>query len=352
MNCCPECFGDRGLRRNIIPSLSIQTGRCSYCGSDNVAILLPRSLADYFELLISAYELKAEGKLLVQWFREDWGMFEHPSMDDSRAKDLVAEIVDDREIVRQTFLPLNYLGVDRLGEWERLRDELMYHNRFFPESDIDLDRLENLLSPLTLDSDEVPRSWYRARIQTGDTPFEVEEMGAPPKRTASYGRANPAGIPYLYLGSTQATAVSEIRPHTGEIACVAEFTTPNDLKLVDLRNPRRMVSPFLLEDAADIGRMRSDLPFLERLGEELTRPVVPQAAAIDYTPSQYLCEFIKRCGYNGVVYRSSVSDGINLALFDPEVAEPGAVTQYRIVRVSVDAVIFHPMIRYHSSDVA
>jgi hypothetical protein len=38
--------------------------------------------------------------------------------------------------------------------------------------------------------------------------------------------------------------------------------------------------------------MRSDLPFLERLGDELTRPVVPQAAAIDYTPSQYLSEFI------------------------------------------------------------
>lgn len=82
--------------------------------------------------------------------------------------------------------------------------------------------------------------------------------------------------------------------------------------------------------------MRSDLPFLERLGEELTRPVVPQAAAIDYTPSQYLCEFIKKCGYNGVVYRSSVSDGINLALFDPAVAEGSDVVQYRISRVSVE----------------
>ena len=84
--------------------------------------------------------------------------------------------------------------------------------------------------------------------------------------------------------------------HTGEMVCVADFTTPPNLKLVDLRSPRKMVSPFLLEDAADIGRMRSDLPFLERLGDELTRPVVPQSAAIDYTPSQYLCEFIKKCG--------------------------------------------------------
>lgn len=336
MNCCAECFGDRGLRRNIIPSLSTQTGRCSYCSSENVAILPPVQLAEYFELLISAHQLDAGGKLLIHWFREDWGLFDHPNMDDSRANDLLAEVMDDGEIARQSFLPVNYVGADPLGQWERLRDELMYHNRFFPKTDIDLDRLESLLSPLTLDPDEVPTSWYRARIQTGDAPFDASMMGAPPRRTASFGRANPAGIPYLYLGSTQTTAVSEIRPHTGEIACVAEFGTPNDLKLVDLRNPRKMVSPFLLADAADIGRMRSDLPFLERLGDELTRPVVPQAAAIDYTPSQYLCEFIKKCGYNGVVYRSSVSDGINLALFDPALGEPGAVTQYRVARVSVD----------------
>ncbi len=89
-------------------------------------------------------------------------------------------------------------------------------------------------------------------------------MGAPSKRIASHGRANPAGIPYLYLGSKPVTAISEVRPYTGEKACVADFTTPADLKLIDLRNPRSMVSPFLLADAADIGKMRNDLPFLER----------------------------------------------------------------------------------------
>jgi hypothetical protein len=169
-------------------------------------------------------------------------------------------------------------------------------------------------------------------------PFRAREMGAPPQQLASHGRANPAGIPYLYLASTPLAAISEIRPHTGERACVAEFATKPKLKLVDLRSPRNMVSPFLLAGAIDIGKMRSDLPFLERLGEELTRPVVPQSAAIDYTPSQYLCEFIKKCGFEGVIYRSSVSDGMNLALFEPRRARCGTVTQYRVTRVSVDIV--------------
>lgn len=337
MHCCAECFGDRGLRRSIFPLRSTATGRCSYCGTDGVAILTPPQLAEYFELLISAYRPDAAGQLLVQWFREDWGLFAHERMDEPRANALLAEILDDGEIVRHAFTPAIPPEADRVGEWEKLRDELMYRNRFFPDANIDLERLELLLSHLKVDPDEVPDAWYRARIKTGDAAFAVGEMGAPPKRVASHGRANPAGIPYLYLGSTPITSISEIRPHTAEIACVADFRTPADLKLVDLRHPRRMVSPFLLEGARDIGKMRSDLPFLERLGDELTRPVVPQSAAIDYTPSQYLCEFIKKCGYDGVIYRSSVSDGINLALFDPGRATPGDVAEYRVDRVLVEA---------------
>jgi hypothetical protein len=318
---------------------SARTARCSYCDAENVPTVEPEELAEYFELLISAYQADAAGKVLVQLFREDWGMFGHERMDNARAADLVGDIVGDAEIVGQTFSAAPLAGTDRLGEWEKLREELMYRNRFFPAADIDLDRLGSLLSPLTLDPDEVPTTWYRARIRTGDAAFPIGEMGAPPKRVASHGRANPAGIPYLYLGSTQETAISEIRPHTGEIACVADFRTPGDLKLVDLRWPRKMVSPFLLTDATEIGRMRSDLPFLERLGDELTRPVVPQSAAIDYTPSQYLCEFIKTCGYDGVVYRSSVSKGINLALFDPTKATIGTVAEYRVDRVVVEAAL-------------
>ena len=336
MNCCAECFGDRGLRRSIIPSRSTKRGRCSYCEADGVVVIEPRELAPYFELLLSAYRQDAAGKLLIHWFREDWALFVHPRMDDSRAKDLLGEILDDGDIPRELFVPAHDPATDRLSEWENLRDELMYHNRYFPEKMIDLDRLEALLSSLTIDAEELPTRWYRARICVGDVPYTDDQMGAPPNRIASHGRANPAGIPYLYLGSDANTAISEIRPHPGEMACVADFTTPPTLKLVDLSTPRKMVSPFILADADEVGRMRNDLPLLERLGSELTRPVIPQSAAIDYTPSQYLCEFIKKCGYHGVIYRSSViTDGMNLALFQPTLATCGTVEQYRVVRVEV-----------------
>ena len=192
--------------------------------------------------------------------------------------------------------------------------------------------LAQLIVPSSFFGDIV---WYRARLMSSDDPIPLDEMGAPPRDRAGHGRANPAGIPYLYLGSTPSTSVAELRPHTGEKACVAEFKLP-DLRFADLRDPRKLISP-LLGDESEIIRLRADLPLLERLGDELTRPVQPRGAPYEYIPTQYLCEYIKKCGFDGVVYRSSVSsdNGVNLALFSPDLALAIQVSEVTVDRVSV-----------------
>lgn len=330
--CCPECFDDRWLRSHRFPALDPQFGTCGFCGSAGVPLVEPAALATQFEMLANVYEPDPGGRTLVEWMKEDWQLFPDEKLDEAHASQLLGEVLDDGNIVRQPFSPSSSYTSEGLVRWETLRDEMMFKNRWFLEQDIDRDRLSGLLEMLL--ETNVPKQWYRARIRTGDNSFTVSEMNAPPKHLASHGRANPAGIPYLYLGSLPETAIAEIRPHTGEVACIADFAIP-DIRAVDLRNPRRFVSPFVLEDASQIGLLRADLPFLERLGEELTRPILPQRAAIDYIPSQYLCEFIKKTGFDGVLYRSSVSDGINLALFDPAKATGGRVSLYNVTKVSV-----------------
>jgi len=299
-----------------------------------VPLVEPIALRDVFELLISVYEPDPDGQTLVDWLKTDWDLFSHSAMDNAHAKELLSEILDDGDIVRAKFSPSAAYHSEALARWETLRDELMWKNRYFLDEVLDTDRLRELLGHLP--ADDMPTTWYRARILDREQPFLIGEMGAPPARKATHGRANPAGIPYLYLGSQPPTAVAEVRPHTGEVACVADFTVPGPLNAVDLRKPRGLVSPFLLADARAIGQLRADIAFLERLGEELTRPVLPSGAAIDYIPSQYLCEFIKKVGYDGVVYRSSVSEGINLALFDADKAAAGAVALHKITKVSVE----------------
>jgi len=336
--CCAECFGDSGLRESIVPSLSIEQGVCDYCGAASVALVAPVLLRQWFELLLEAYDPNPSGRSLVDCLRRDWRLFENPVMDDAHAKELLADVLDDGDAVRRTFTVASPVASDGLDRWDDLRDELMHRNRWFLDVPIDLDRLRQLLDMLIAPEGDLPSLWFRARLFDG-MPFEIGEMGPPPLELAGHGRANPAGIPYLYLGSTAATAIAEVRPQTGETVCVGEFML-GKVRAVDLRAPRLRVSPFILSDSTDIARLLSDLPLLERLGEELTRPVLPKSAAFEYTPSQYLCEFIKHGGFDGVVYRSSVSNGINLALFDPARAAGVAVRVVRVERVSVD---FHPL---------
>jgi hypothetical protein len=334
-HCCPTCFGDPGLSRDIIPSRSATRGTCDFCGTADTELVEPQQLANEFDVLISIYEPAPAGKTLVEWLKEDWKLFSHPSMNVAHAKELLAEILDDGDIVRKPFAPSASYKSEGLARWETLRDELMYKNRYFLDEALDRYRLRELLGHLVT---EIPAAsqWYRARILNQDVPYGIAEMGAPPKRLASHGRANPPGIPYLYLSSKPDTAAAELRPHTGEIACVADFTIGARIDAIDLCDPRKLASPFRLADANAVGQLRADIPFLERLGEELTRPVLPRGVAIDYIPSQYLCEFIKKCGFAGVVYRSSVSTGINLALFDPGKAMGGNVGLYNVKNVSVE----------------
>lgn len=331
--CCAECFDDKWLRDDRIPSLAPGHGTCSYCGTKDVALVEPPALGTVFELLANVYEPDPNGKTLVEWMKEDWQLFPDAKLDVAHAKELLGEILDDGDIVRKPFSPSASYSSEGLARWETLRDEIMFKNRWFLEQEIDKERMRSLLEMLI--EKNVPKRWYRSRIRTGDDAFTIGEMNAPPKHLALHGRANPAGIPYLYLSSSPGTAVAEIRPHTGEVACVADFTIP-EIQAVDLRNPRGFISPFIFSDASQIGQLRADLPLLQRLGEELTRPVLPQRAAIEYIPSQYLCEFIKNLDFDGVLYRSSVSDGINLALFDPTKATGGSALLYNITKVTVE----------------
>ena len=333
MHCCANCFDDVGLR-DILPTFSSKNGDCGYCGSRAQELVSPDSLFDLFSSVTNIYEEAADGHELVRWFREDWAMFQNPKMDDSRVKDLLAAIMNDAEAVRKLYQPSDRFKSDRLERWEQLTAELRSSNRYFPKIKIDFTRLEELLELLR--AQKVEGTWYRARINATDELYPIERMGAPPKEAASYGRANPAGIPYLYVGSTPQTSIAEIRPHAGETATVAMFELDvARLQIVDLRNPKQLVSPFSLGDEDKIGSLRSDIDFLERLGNELTRPVRPQTAPVEYVPSQYLCEFIKQSNWDGVLYASSVGDGMNLALFDPELAEGKEVSGWNIEKVTV-----------------
>lgn len=334
--CCAECFGDAYLRKDIAAKFPRPPGRCDYCGMESAARAAPEELNDLFEALVEIYEPMVDGVPLVTLLRRDWHLFTGPVMaSDTAAEELLVDIMGHHGPVNTVFSPSGSSAVPGFARWENLRAEIMHENRWFLTESIEHERLADHFNALEIDPAEVSGQWYRARV-VDDESFDAAKMGAPPVTKATHGRANPPGIRYLYLGSTRDTALAEVRPHTGDVACVAEFAVTN-MKVVDLRNPRSLISPFpFVLDDDQIRHVYADLPVLERLGEELTRPVRRSAAPYEYAPSQYLCEFIKHCGYDGVVYASSVSEGVNLALFSPDDFVAVDVKEYDVAKVNLE----------------
>lgn len=335
MKCCSACFGDHQIHSGIFAREGLSVGRCDFCGSTNVTLESPVALRDsYFEPLISAYYQDDDGKPLVEWLKNDWGLFNNPAMDTHRCMNLLHHILDDGDIIMRNFKPIiDDSKSTSLKLWNELRDELRYTNRFFPSTNLDYNALAKLFGSLLFRVSE-DSDWYRARIQPEGETFDEDDMGAPPAKLSSFGRANPAGIPYLYLASDPITAISEVRPHTGEQAAVAKFNFSKQLTVIDLCDPRNTISPFMFLD--NLIAIREDVFFLAQLGLELSQPVLPNFAAIDYTPTQFLCEFIKKSGYDGVMYKSCIGDGTNLAVFNPENRVFSEITTHTIEKVTVD----------------
>ncbi|MCA0367938.1 MAG: RES family NAD+ phosphorylase [Proteobacteria bacterium] len=132
------------------------------------------------------------------------------------------------------------------------------------------------------------------------------------------GRANPRGIPCLYMASSMETAMSEVRPWIGSLVSVGQFRTQRELTVVDCSRHHTGV-PFHFEEPEPEARANAVWRHIDRAFAE---PMTRSDDQADYTATQILAELFKHAGLDGVVYRSNFgSDGFNIALFDPDVAE-------------------------------
>jgi len=330
MNCCPHCFNDKFIR-DVLIQKSVDIGICEFCQSREVELLEAVKLTDYFQPIFDLYEKVADGKSITELVNNDWKLFIH--IDDEIALQLLENILGVD--LDTTFIAKENGDSARILAWQEFKEELKHDNRYFPQKAPSKEHLEELLYHLLLLNDEIPNYLYRSRINESGEPIPIVEMGKPPAKISTAGRANPIGIPYLYTASTIKTAISEIRPHKGDRVSVAKFEVKDELKLADLRDPRVTISPFSLDDDG-LTQVFKDLEYLCHLGEELSKPILPREAHLEYLSSQYLCELIKHCGFDGVIYKSSVGDGDNYAIFKDECLSSLEVKTYIVSNVNID----------------
>lgn len=146
-------------------------------------------------------------------------------------------------------------------------------------------------------------------LQVLRKPFTGAKLGAPPPQVATAGRANRAGVAFLYLASDAATAAAEVRPHPGHFLSVGEFESLSELKVASFE-----------ADIMKFAGNEHDLElfhFIHSTDEIMALPVVPGDAK-RYSVIQLIAECLRQKGFDAVAFKSSVEKGQNLCVFRPE----------------------------------
>lgn len=337
MHCCPNCFWDSELKNYII-SYSTQKGDCNFCESKNIELILPSELLIFFQLLISIYKPTVENGLpLHECLKRDWDnlfRIENPDTIKGLLEKICAEELEQNATLMST--PLDFHYKDKSIEnqeinWDILVHKIKYSNRFFLENTLNLDLLERLLEKYPK-SYKKGKRFYRARICFGEKKFEAAEMGKPPVDKSTAGRANPKGISYLYVSNDEETTLYETRASLYDYVTIAEFKINEDINVLNLRDTSK-ISPFLLDEDF-IGEYLNHKNYLSKLEKELSKPIRRQDSELDYLPTQYLCEFIKSIGFDGVEFRSSLNpQGYNVAIFNDRAFECIKTTLHEVTSI-------------------
>lgn len=187
-------------------------------------------------------------------------------------------------------------AVSNLSDYQKELMLLGFNNRNYNYSDDDLVSKEII---------KAQRKWKRNVKYKG---YDAKNSTAPKANLVSNGRANPDHIRYLYLCEDDITPIYEIRPIIGETVSVAKFKLLRDVKVYDL-------TLSILDESSDSSFAFTSL--YNSIGKMFSRP--HNGDVSKYLPTQFLSEEIKKMGFDGLRFNSSLYEsGINLVLFNPE----------------------------------
>jgi len=148
-------------------------------------------------------------------------------------------------------------------------------------------------------------------------PYEGKDM-KPPEHFATEGRANPKGIPCLYLSTCKEAAMAEMRPWVGAMVSVAKFRTRKPLRIIDCALRCDEPVNFLVPPHGELEYEEAVWKFVDKA---FAKPVTRTDDAADYATTQILAEIFRREGYDGIAFKSLFDEAYTIALFDLEVAE-------------------------------
>ncbi len=148
-------------------------------------------------------------------------------------------------------------------------------------------------------------------------PLDSNRM-KPLLNSAREGRVNPKGIPCLYLSTDKDTAMAEVRPWLGLRVSVGQFKVSRELVIMDCSVLHGSKRHWYFEEP---DAPKRETAVWATIDHAFSEPVNSDDSTADYAPTQVLAEMFRSNGYDGIVYRSLLGEGHNIALFDIDSAE-------------------------------
>ncbi|MGM5470478.1 RES domain-containing protein [Flavobacteriaceae bacterium LMO-SS05] len=336
MNCCSDCFSDNELK-GFIYSNSNSNEQCDFCEKEGAPIVNTQELQEQFILLLELYSIDKNGLDIVSAIQKDWNIFNIE--DTKKSKELLLKIVEGLD-EQYTELFDNKISISINSEesnllidtWNKFKDEIKKENRFFNKNSIDLESIKRTFPVRPYSKGKI---FYRSRISTDENGYSIDKMGKPPHKNAKSGRANPTGISYLYVSQSIETTLYEARATFLDFVSIGEFKLLENIKVISLR-PSFQISPFV--EGYSIEEYLKNKPFIDLLEKELSKPLRRHDNELDYLSTQYLCEYIKHLGYDGVEFGSSLHEkGINIVFFDDVKLECISVKIYEVTKIEIES---------------
>ena len=330
MNICKDCFLDEELRSEINANAVID-GICDVCGKKG-------KVMDFFEChgffaaLLELFSPTANSnKTIVDIIQDEWHLFK----DKDVARVLLANVITTNNLGYSIADFVNYTDdiCDRVAVWDRLKTSVKENSRFFTNMD-EFVQYDYLTAGKSL---HVGQKLYRSRITPiGQKKIKCDKMGCPPKELATAGRANPIGIPYLYLSDSAKTTYFEVRAVYLDQLSVGTFKIQRELELVDFIYDVNLFiayndSPTLLKEIVIKKKI------IDSISKDLSKPLRRYDSELEYVPTQLICEYCKRIvGADGISFDSSLhKGGRNYVLFDDSSAKCVRVESHEITKIDI-----------------
>src|SRR5690625_1948667 len=232
------------------------------------------------------------------------------------------------------------------NNWEAFTKSLKYKNRFHTHH-LHLDRLAIFIENSKKTINSTDSIYYRTRINNDKNKFlKKTEMSAPPADKSAPGRLNAEGISTLYMCTNFKTSIKEVRASFEDTIFIGEFKLKRSISVIDLTKFEDS-SLFSDNDSENLLSYYFNRDTLKKIAEELSRPTNTHDSAINYIPTQYISDYIKSLAsknnaddrplFDGILFESTMDTaGLNLALFDPDIARCIKVHKQKVNGIEYD----------------